>query len=97
MIRPSRTLAAALTVAALLAAQGRAEDPPVPPPWPGNDATAVPTLARMPSSRLRLGPIDIVLEETPLALVKDALAAGSIAEQGDASEHIFWLCYTREG
>jgi len=97
MDHPLRHLAV-LTIAALLCgSEAEANDAPLPPPdQPGAGAGAA-TLARMPASRLRLGALDIVLEETTLAQVQAALAAGRIAERGDAGDHILWLCYTVEG
>lgn len=97
MDHPLRHLAV-LTIAALLCgSEAKADETPLPPPdLPANAAGAA-TLARMPASRLRLGALDIVLEETTLARVQEALGAGTIAERGAAGERILWLCYTIEG
>ena len=95
MTRPYCAFALVLAAGLLGSAAARAEDFVPPPAIPG-DGAAMATLARMPSSRLRLGGLDIVLEETPLATVQEMLSSGAIAERGDAAEHMSWLCYTYE-
>lgn len=78
----------------LCMAQARADGPVPPPSFSNDDLTATPSMKRAAATRLRLGAFDVVLEETPLSRVRDAMSSGVIAEQGDTSEHIYWLCYT---
>ena len=93
MERRSRYVALLLAAGFLCPSQPLAADVVPPPSFPGDDS-AIATLARMPTSRLHLGALDIVLEETPLSVVREMLSSGSIAERGDAAEHMSWLCYT---
>ncbi len=84
--------AAWLSMASVKPAQ--ADDALPPPPAPRLSAQVPSTLARMPVSYLRLGILKITLEKTSLDRVREVVRTGSIGEQGDASEHIYWLCYT---
>jgi hypothetical protein len=93
MKRSLLRLVVLLLVPLLGAAEKRADDFLPPPMAPSGDAVAA-TSADAPVSRLRLGRLDVVLEETPLAVVQEMLSTGTIGERGDAAEHIFWLCYT---
>ena len=86
-------LAVPLLAPLLGAAQSRNDEFLPPPTAPAGEAVAA-TAADAPVSRLRLGRLDIVLEETPSAIVQEMLATGTIAERGDAADHISWLCYT---
>jgi hypothetical protein len=86
-------LAVLLAVPLLGAADARTDEFLPPPVAPSGDTVAA-TAPDAPVSRLRLGRLDIVLEETPLAVVQEMLATGTIGERSDAADHIFWLCYT---
>jgi hypothetical protein len=78
----------------LLGAADNGSDEFLPPPVAPVGEAATATTAYAPVSRLRLGQLDIVLEETPLAIVREMLSMGAIGERGEAAEHVFWLCYT---
>jgi hypothetical protein len=93
MKTPIRLSAILLAACALGGDAAHAGDALPPPAVPADNA-AMATLARMPSSRLRLGPLDIVLEETPLPVVRELLSTGAIVERGATAEHMSWLCYT---
>ena len=93
MTRSLFPLAVLLAVPLLGAAENRTAEF-LPPPIPPMGEAIVATAADAPVSRLRLGRLDIVLEETPLAVVQEMLAMGAIGERGEAADHIFWLCYT---
>jgi hypothetical protein len=86
-------LPAMVLAACLLGEPAHAGDGLPPPAIPADNA-AVATLARMPTSRLRLGPLDIVLEETPLPMVQELLSTGAIAQRRSAKQPMSWLCYT---
>jgi hypothetical protein len=47
-----------------------------------------------PSSGMNMGNLKIKFEETNLAQVMRATGLGNIEQQGDAGEHVLWLCYT---
>jgi hypothetical protein len=96
MMKPTRFLAVLLTTCLPCSSDALAGDGLPPPAIPADNA-AVATLAHMPTSRLRLGALDIVLEETPLPVVKELLAAGAIAERGRTEQRMAWLCYTYDG
>jgi hypothetical protein len=85
---------AILLLTPLLGATAHHADEFLPPPTAPAGEAVMATTADAPVSRLRLGRLDIVLEETPLAIVQELLSMGTIGERGDAAEHIFWLCYT---
>jgi hypothetical protein len=87
-------LSAILLAASVLGGEPARAGDMLPPPAIPTDNAAAATLARMPSSRLRLGPLDIVLEETPLPVVRELLAMGAIAERGSSAHRMSWLCYT---
>ena len=93
MKRSLLPLGVLLLVPLLGAAEKRVDELLPPPIAPSSDAVAA-TAADAPVSRLRLGCLDIVFEETPLAIVQEMLSIGTIGERGDATEQIFWLCYT---
>lgn len=52
------------------------------------------TLPSPPSSELTMGSLHVRFEKTSLADVLREAPAGTISHQGDASESIYWLCYT---
>jgi hypothetical protein len=85
---------AILLLTPLLGATEHHADEFLPPPTAPAGEAIMATTADAPVSRLRLGRLDIVLEETPLAIVREMLSMGAIGERGEAAEHIFWLCYT---
>jgi hypothetical protein len=89
-------LSAILLAACVLGGDAAQAGDALPPPAIPADNAAAATLARMPSSRLRLGPLDIVLEETPLPVVRELLSMGAIAERGSTAQRMSWLCYTYE-
>ena len=41
-----------------------------------------------------MGHLHIQFEQTPLSDVLNAIKLGAIQQQGDAAEHVLWLCYT---
>jgi hypothetical protein len=90
----SMRLSAMLLTACIVGGDAAQAGDMVPPPAVPSDNAAAATLARMPSSRLRLGPLDIVLEETPLPVVRELLSTGAIAERGSTAQRMSWLCYT---
>ena len=89
----SSAFAVLLSLTLLGAAHSRGDEFLPPPVAPVHGAVTA-TTAYAPVSRLRLGQLDIVLEETPLAIVQEMLSMGAIGERVEAAEHIFWLCYT---
>jgi hypothetical protein len=75
----------------VLAARAPVQPPPSQPfefsDWPAS-------MSKEPTKGLTLGTFRIRFEATTLAEVQRAAHAGSIEQQGDAGEHILWLCYT---
>lgn len=47
-----------------------------------------------PSDGLTMGKMQIQFEATTLSEVMSSIKAGSIQHQGDATESVYWLCYT---
>jgi hypothetical protein len=41
-----------------------------------------------------MGPLQVVLERSTLAEIRNAIGIGQVGAQGDASESVRWLCYT---
>jgi hypothetical protein len=68
----------------------------VPPPKVelSNEAAWAASMQGPPSAGLTLGAFTVQLEKTTLAQVMDMTAVGTIANQGDAGESTYWLCYT---
>jgi hypothetical protein len=70
-------------------------DPIPPPPSAELDTAGDPAMiSRDPTSSLRIGTLDIVLEKTTMASVLDTLGVGRIDHRGDAGESTYWICYT---
>jgi len=53
-----------------------------------------PTSHNLLSAGIHLGSFHVVFEETTLATVLQTIGQGAISHQGDASESIYYLCYT---
>src|SRR6266851_5958284 len=64
-----------------------------PPPLPFEDLDWSARVHREPAAGLTMGRLQVIFEKTPLRKVLQE-AGGVIAEEGDAAEHTFWLCYT---
>lgn len=75
----------------LLGAVSAGAEPPHDPVGIIDRATPV---NREPTKGLALGTFRIEFERTTLAEVTHAASSGTIAQRGDAAEHILWLCYT---
>jgi hypothetical protein len=67
---------------------------PIAPPFDGESLEEATWLARDPTSVLRLGEIDVVLEKTTLREAMAAVGAGRIDQSGDAGDSVHWVCYT---
>jgi len=65
-----------------------------PPKYPFDAVTWDATLKAEPSLGLKMGPTYVRLEQTTLNDVRRTISIGDIAHQGDASESVYWLCYT---
>lgn len=75
-----------------LSINARAE--PVLPPINRPDTMPEPTLKQRPVSGLKMGSMNITLEETTLSQIMNAMGAGSIAIQEHAGDMNYFLCYT---
>lgn len=68
---------------------------PPPPDYPAAALSHLkPNISRPPAMRLRLGKVDVVLEETTLSEVIEKIGLGLHLHQGDAAESVDWVCYT---
>jgi hypothetical protein len=76
--------------ATIVAATSDAMSPPV---IPFDDIDWAAPLTRKPTTGLIMGRLHVMFEKTRLSDVLQE-AGGAIAEQGDAGEHVLWLCYT---
>ena len=65
----------------------------VPPPTFPLDFEHTSTLRSPPSSFLKLGSLVLRLDETTLGDVSRRIGVGRIAQEGDAGESEYWLCY----
>jgi hypothetical protein len=65
-----------------------------PPDTPFDAMTRTATLEQKPSTTLRMGTLRVQLEQTTLDDVRRAASVGKVTHRGDASESIYWLCYT---
>jgi len=77
----------------LLAAVCAGAEPPHVPDGMIDSATPV---TKEPTKGLTLGSFRIEFEKTTLTEVRTAASGGTVAQRGDAAEHILWLCYTSE-
>src|SRR5579863_4413362 len=75
------------------AAAMTATSPPVIDAHISESAAAWRAVAK-PSDGLSIGTLKVQLEQTTLSEVLRTVGSGSINHQGDASESIYWLCYT---
>jgi hypothetical protein len=69
-----------------------AETPP--PAIPFDAITWKASIKKKPSTGIRMGLFHVRFEKTTLDDVLKNIAVGNIAHQGDASESIYWICYT---
>ncbi len=68
---------------------------PIPPPkFPRGEVAPNGTLKFKPATVLKLGNVTVQLEKTTLSEIQREAKTGVIGHQGDASESIYWLCYT---
>lgn len=66
-----------------------------PPPTQPFTAMSWPALSKSkPTIGLDMGAFKVEFEKTTLAMTIDAAGVGKIEQQGDAGEHILWVCYT---
>ena len=72
-------------------------DEPVPPLSRSLDAAPRATLKSKPTTGITMGSFRVRFEVTKLGDVRKAAGIGKIEHQGDASESIYWLCYTIPG
>ena len=66
----------------------------IPPPKYPLKKIPAPTLSSPPVSSLTMGKFVIKLETTSLENVLKSIKAGKIAQRGDASESLEWICYS---
>jgi hypothetical protein len=86
-----------LVVPAVVCGLALALAEPVPPIMQGSEAMPTPTLFRKAVTGLAMGHLKIVFETTTLDETKNIIGVGTVEHQGDASESIYWLCYTVPG
>lgn len=91
-VKMSRAIACSLCLLVLFSALTSAALPPPEPPaaaisWEPKSKTRLIT-------NLAMGTINLQFEETTLGTIADLIGLGRIEHQGDASESIYWLCYT---
>ena len=77
-----------------IAATSVANTPPPSVDFPSDIPSAANKATVKPVDELRMGTMSVKLEATSLATVRDTVGLGIIQHQGDASESLFWLCYT---
>jgi len=82
---------AVIAVDAILSLTVAAATPP--PGTPQLAGTRI-ALQAKPSTGLWMGTFHVVLEQTPLLEVRNAVGVGAVSNQGEAGEGISWLCYT---
>jgi len=70
---------------------------PVPPMTIDLDVIPPSTLTRNPVEGLTVDSLYVRFEQTKLDEIRIAMGNGSIEQKGDASESIYWLCYTLPG
>jgi len=66
----------------------------IPPPEYPLKKIPTPTLSSPPVSALTMGKFVVKLETTSLEKVLKTIKAGKIAQRGDASESLEWICYS---
>ena len=57
---------------------------------------SAPNVRALFAPSVRLGGVEIVLEETLLTAIRDSIGVGQIAHLGDAGSSLYWLCYTND-
>ena len=75
-------------------AYAAAQEASVPPPFSVQEFSQGQSRLNAPARYLRLGPLDVRLDQTTLQTVAAAVGVGSIAHRGDAGDSEYWLCYT---
>jgi len=65
-----------------------------PPHLPFQDVHWAASMKSPPTRGIALGKLYVEFEKTTLADVRHAASIGTIDHQGDASESIYWLCYS---
>ena len=91
-VSPSKVAPLSCVVLVFGVTQGWSQDKWVPPPIPGQNVQAPATVTEELVKGLQVGPVRIVLEDTPLDSVQHRLRAGPIGQAGDAASFIEWLC-----
>jgi hypothetical protein len=91
----SRFLQAIAALMFVLAANASSIAAGVPPPnSPFSEQSWKSTLPVPPSSGVRFGTLRVEFEKTTLGDVQTVVGEGTIANQGDAGDSVYWLCYT---
>jgi hypothetical protein len=83
-----------LAFSALIIAIGNSYAEIPPPTIPFAAITWKASIKKKPSTGIRMGLFHLRFERTTLDEVLQKIAVGDIAHQGDASESIYWICYT---
>jgi hypothetical protein len=91
MTKMSRSLVIA---SSLIAVSGTTAFAASPPPPSVDDGGWNATESAPPSSAVMLGTFRLEFETTRLEEVRHAAGVGAVAHQGDASDSIYWLCYS---
>lgn len=79
-------------VMTVLAGTALADTPP--PAQPFNNMSWPALSKNMPTTGLTMGSFKVQFEETTLAMIISAAGSGKIEQQGEAGEHIRWVCYS---
>jgi hypothetical protein len=66
----------------------------VPPPAVSDSIAVAATMVKDPVQQIHIGQFEAKFEQTTLGEIVNAIGHGAIDHSGDASESIYWLCYT---